>query len=317
MIRTIILLVSLSVLVLAQQVDADVFVEPFDAYVPGSGFPGNEPEGGDFQYVTDDGLPDGNHVAAISEDLGGARVLEIISEGGADNALRATSGTGFAQTFDGHDGHIAVIDLPGYVPPLGGPLATPLDLTGNTFSLSARRTAGPPVEIQWLLMSTETEVLGSTRFQLTSSFQVFEVSLSEFADDPQFGSFDVSMVDGVGWDVFLQSNQNDNVTTPIIIEIDDVASMPDPATLLGDLNDDSFVGQSDLDIVLAMWGKTGAEITDPRADVNEDDFVGQTDLDYVLADWGKGTPTATAIPEPTTLSLMGVGVVALARQKRK
>jgi len=58
----------------------------------------------------------------------------------------------------------------------------------------------------------------------------------------------------------------------------------------GDLNDDLFVGQTDLDIVLDMWGKSGGEITDPRADVNEDDFVGQTDLDYVLDDWGLHVP---------------------------
>jgi len=55
----------------------------------------------------------------------------------------------------------------------------------------------------------------------------------------------------------------------------------------GDLNEDEFVGQTDLDIVLDMWGKSGGEITDKRADVNDDDFVGQTDLDYVLDDWGK------------------------------
>jgi len=57
--------------------------------------------------------------------------------------------------------------------------------------------------------------------------------------------------------------------------------------LRGDLNDDGFVGQTDLDIVLDQWGNSGGEITDPRADPNEDDFVGQTDLDIVLDDWGK------------------------------
>jgi len=57
--------------------------------------------------------------------------------------------------------------------------------------------------------------------------------------------------------------------------------------LKGDLNCDGFVGQTDLDIVLDMWGRSGGEITDPRADVNADHFVGQTDLDYVLDDWGK------------------------------
>ena len=65
-----------------------------------------------------------------------------------------------------------------------------------------------------------------------------------------------------------------------------------PATYWpGDRNEDFFVGQTDLDIVLDQWGNSGEEITDPRADVNEDGFVGQTDLDYVLDDWGKtGSP---------------------------
>jgi hypothetical protein len=56
--------------------------------------------------------------------------------------------------------------------------------------------------------------------------------------------------------------------------------------LPGDLNDDGFVGQGDLNIVLSQWGKGGAEITDPRADANHDNFVGQGDLNVVLAGWG-------------------------------
>ena len=318
MIRTAILLISLTILALAGQVDAEVFTEPFDAYVPGSGFTAHEPGESDFQYVTADGLSGGDRVASMSDGLGGTGVLEIVSQGGGDNVLRATPDTGFAQTFGAQEhGHVGAIDVPGLVPPFGGPLASPLDLTGNSFSVSARHTAGPPVEIRWFLMSTTVhEVLGSTRFQLTSSFQVFEVSLSEFADDPDFGSFDVSVVEAVAWDIFLQSHQNDNVTTPIVIEIDDVASMPEPA-LVGDLNDDGFVGQSDLDIVLAMWGNSGIDITDPRADVNEDDFVGQTDLDFILADWGLGTPPEAPVPEPATLLLLVFGGLALVRRHRQ
>ena len=85
--------------------------------------------------------------------------------------------------------------------------------------------------------------------------------------------------------------------------------------LLGDLNEDGWVGQGDLDIVLAMWGKSGADITDVRADANEDAFSGQTDLDYVLATWGQDT--LPAVPEPATLSLLTLGGLAVLRRKRK
>jgi len=60
--------------------------------------------------------------------------------------------------------------------------------------------------------------------------------------------------------------------------------------LRGDLNDDGFVGQMDLGIVLTQWGSSGGEITDPRADVSDDDFVGQTDLDYILDGWAQSGP---------------------------
>ena len=36
-----------------------------------------------------------------------------------------------------------------------------------------------------------------------------------------------------------------------------------------------------------QWVSDTAGITDVCADVNEDGFVGQTDLDIVLDDWGK------------------------------
>jgi len=94
---------------------------------------------------------------------------------------------------------------------------------------------------------------------------------------------------------------NDDATCIVVIE--------------GDLNEDGFVGQADLDIVLAMWGN-GPIIPDPRADVNEDDFVGQTDLDYVLAAWGQGTPPEAPVPEPATLSLIGLGALSLLRRRR-
>ena len=88
-----------------------------------------------------------------------------------------------------------------------------------------------------------------------------------------------------------------------------------PVLLRGDLNEDGFVGQLDLDIVLAMWGN-GPIIPDGRADVNMDDFVGQTDLDYVLGGWGLGTPPTAPVPEPATLGLLAIGATMVLRRRR-
>ena len=60
-------------------------------------------------------------------------------------------------------------------------------------------------------------------------------------------------------------------------------------TYRGDLDCDGFVGQADMNIVLADWGHT-VPPGDPRADPSGDNFVGQADLNIVLADWGKSAP---------------------------
>ena len=84
--------------------------------------------------------------------------------------------------------------------------------------------------------------------------------------------------------------------------------------LAGDLNGDGFVGQGDLDIVLASWG--GSPPLDPRADTNDDGFTGQYDLDTVLNDWGLGTP-AESVPEPVTLLLLSLGGLFFAGRRRQ
>ncbi len=96
------------------------------------------------------------------------------------------------------------------------------------------------------------------------------------------------------------------------------------AKLLGDLNEDAYVGLDDLDIILQDWNHGDPSppndpIVDPRADANGDGFVGLDDLDMVLTTWNKGAPPVELpTPEPGALGLLaaGIGALSLRRNKR-
>jgi hypothetical protein len=84
---------------------------------------------------------------------------------------------------------------------------------------------------------------------------------------------------------------------------------------LGDTDLDGFVGIGDLNIVLGKWNQAAAP-GDP-ADPSSDGFVGIEDINLVLGNWNTGTPPngAADIPEPTTLALLGLGVLAVSRRR--
>ena len=117
----------------------------------------------------------------------------------------------------------------------------------------------------------------------------------------------------VDLEVFWPDGQTRTITD---VQVDQLVEyVPDAPPPAGDLNADGFVGQGDLEIVLAEWGHTGPEILDPRADTNGDEFIGQYDLDTVLEDWGQGT-APPAVPEPATLGMFAFCAIALSRRKQ-
>jgi autotransporter-associated beta strand protein len=85
----------------------------------------------------------------------------------------------------------------------------------------------------------------------------------------------------------------------------------------GDLNADGFVGIADLNIVLGVWNTNVTPGDLLAGDPSGDGFVGIADLNVVLGNWNAGTPpnSNTAIPEPASLVLLGLGGMALLRRK--
>ena len=94
---------------------------------------------------------------------------------------------------------------------------------------------------------------------------------------------------------------------------------PEGGSLPGDYDNDGLVGQGDLDLVLLNWGANAPPV--PGGWVNEQPsgLIGQTQLDGVLLNWGDTLApiAANAVPEPTTLVLLGLSVALLPMARRQ
>jgi len=135
-------------------------------------------------------------------------------------------------------------------------------------------------------------------------------------DNPSVGHEFVGIIDpdGISSVVLtgtLEVNEEGVLEGGTIFGADDFIFGVLPATLPGDLDGDGFVGIGDLNLVLGAWNQS-VPPADPTTDPSGDGFVGIDDLNVVLGNWNTGTPPppgAYPIPEPTGLSLIGIGVI--------
>ena len=71
-----------------------------------------------------------------------------------------------------------------------------------------------------------------------------------------------------------------------------------------------------MDLTFDNIALTGGTTYILEGDINEDGFVGLDDLDIILNHWNEGTPpSGSAIPEPGTLAVIGLGSLAMMRRR--
>lgn len=86
----------------------------------------------------------------------------------------------------------------------------------------------------------------------------------------------------------------------------------------GDLDGDGEVGGSDLELVLDRFGLNVTPGSWLQGDTNGDGVISMDDVDNILAKWTQGPPPASvAVPEPTSLLLIGGAMLATTMRRRR
>ncbi len=225
--------------------------------------------------------------------------------GFADAAGNAGSNGPMITTFRFHEGFTGLV-TDGFAISLGGVFSSSNTnigtwTQGQTYRLVGRLTFNAQGQKErwsvWIDPASESDAVAGSVTNDIGYAQIGTTRLYQYVDN--FANVGSSMIDdlriGDTWE---------SVTTPL------------PSGITGDLDGDGFVGIKDLNIVLGNWNQN-VPPANPLADPSDDGFVGIEDLNTVLGNWNSGTPpvdTFANIPEPGSIALLAVGMVAMLRR---
>ena len=155
--------------------------------------------------------------------------------------------------------------------------------TQYTYTFEAKRTAADALDLHILMTGTGLDGDG-----------VAEVSYLDTT--PNGGSF--------SFDTFAM-RLNSGYQTFGIMDISLFRVELIPAAIPGDVNFDGFVNIFDINLVSANWGSPGG----PTGDANGDGSVNIFDINLISANWTPAPAAAAAVPEPSSLVLVGFAIV--------
>ncbi|MBN1555422.1 MAG: PEP-CTERM sorting domain-containing protein [Phycisphaerae bacterium] len=116
--------------------------------------------------------------------------------------------------------------------------------------------------------------------------------------------------------VYAALNMNEYVETgglsPLNTKMDDFQVITGDHK--GDANLDGVVDQVDYDVLVANYG-IGTNWS--QADFNFDGIVDEDDFEILQENWSGGGEVPSNVPEPATLSLLGVGALAIGSRRRR